>query len=1188
MTNHWSDIANSTNIVVWGANPVENHPACVAHMNRARFPKQFFKFLADGVTPDPRANKTPAKLIVVDPRKTRTALQVDESRGDRYIRIRPGTDIALGNGLMRYMINKIEALPGTDPTRVAFFAYLNQSGNGSFFNDGAASGTAVLDESVVLTGTAATALANAGIYTTPAIVVTSSDGLTTYAATDYTLDAANGTLARTATSAIPSGATVLVDYTYGACALMTNVAGSSKYTDARFLLTADGTDYDRETKNPGTSRQITAFPKKAASVTADPNTVYNRFKKHLEPYTLAVTADICGCTTADIEFLGNAFIANSRCATSPVTITDRSVTMTGTVAQTLGHTGLTGVVVTSSDGLTTYTLTTDYTIDATQGTITRVATGSITAGQTVLVDFTGTPSDPRDPAYRATTMLYAMGLTQHTCGGQNVKTFAEIQTLMGNMGRAGGGINALRGIHNVQGSTDMGLLYGNIPAYSGNPGTQVNGGPNWNTTPSSNNAFGMYMDALWGTPLSGTGNKLQMNNSYDDAYNTAAMGLQQRGFYNMTLKWFGDYTTINGMALGAAKRAAVDACYSLWPKGNGDDHITMFRKMGTGATKAAVVWGQNPAVTEPNQGAVRAGLYNLDLLVCVDMFENETAAVPRKNGGVTFLIPTASHVEKAGSATNSGRTLQWRYKAAEPSGNTKDDNELLLRFASALDTAGAFSHIKSVWDTNGITYDTSVYKQLYGNPYGGYLPGTNTFAGVSGAAEMVTLRKVISDPLTYQATPVVDESITLTGTTATSLAHANLMATVVVKSSDGLTTYTQGTHYTVDYPGGKITRTSTSTIPSGASVLVTYAYNGTVTGSEWVAEAVYREMCLPSANGGTLWIYTGAYNNLSTSPTDNKAAWQPAWVCLNRAKNRDRTDDGNTLAYHGWGYAWLVNRRVLYNNSEVVGDVADFFMGPDSASRLFVSTSTAVLNYSRWYRTIHRLSDLPSPVLAGDTTSPHYAGTAYSLAGRFSAHTEPYETPRQNLLAKWGRNTRYTATAPASNLPWNLVKDDTRVAGRGYVNGVGGKTVTDPSAASFPLVLTSIRCVEHFQGGPITRNNWWNVELEPEPWIEINSSDAGKYGIKDGDYVKVITARIVNDAGATVMPASYGSGFRARVGTGLTSSQKVAPGVVAIPWHWGDKGLSTGSRANDICIDAFDSNTAIPEYKACLCKIEKM
>ncbi len=104
-------------------------------------------------------------------------------------------------------------------------------------------------------------------------------------------------------------------------------------------------------------------------------------------------------------------------------------------------------------------------------------------------------------------MLYAMGITQHTCGAQNVKSFAVLQTLMGNMGRFGGGINALRGIHNVQGSTDMGLLYGNIPAYSGNPTLAQQ--------PSTDaNGFGKYMDALWGYPLSGIGTRRAMDNSY--------------------------------------------------------------------------------------------------------------------------------------------------------------------------------------------------------------------------------------------------------------------------------------------------------------------------------------------------------------------------------------------------------------------------------------------------------------------------------------------------------------------------------------------------------------------------------------------------------------------------------------------------------------------------------------------------
>ncbi len=150
----------------------------------------------------------------------------------------------------------------------------------------------------------------------------------------------------------------------------------------------------------------------------------------------------------------------------------------------------------------------------------------------------------------------------------------------------------------------------------------------------------------------------------------------------------------------------------------------------------------------------------------------------------------------------------------------------------------------------------------------------------------------------------------------------------------------------------------------------------------------------------------------------------------NRAKSRDRQDPSGTLASHGWGYSWLVNRRVLYNNSEVLGDVADFYMGPDSCARLFVSTSTAVLNYSRWYRTIHRMADRPSTVVAGDTTSPHYVGSV-SYAGRFPGHTEPYESPKPALVAKWGRNTKGGGA-------WDLVKIDTRVAGRGFTAS-GGK-----------------------------------------------------------------------------------------------------------------------------------------------------
>ncbi len=903
MTNNWTDIGNSSCVLVMGANPSENHPACMAHINRAR--------------------DRGAKLIVVDPRQTRTARQAD-----KYIRIRPGTDIAFTMALTKYIIEQMEDPTSSVPaaTKTAFFSFLNDTSAGTFFADEGGAG-------------------------------------------------------------VP-------------------VAGVGKYSDARFILKADGTDYDREVYELDATHHFTNFPKRAATVDADPNTVYNRLKQHVAPYDLATSADICGCTEADIIYVANAYIANSRCSS-------------------VGN---------------------DPTIGPAGG-------------------------------YRALTHLYAMGLTQHTKGAQNIKSFAVLQSMMGNMGRAGGGINALRGIHNVQGSTDMGLLYHLIPGYSGNPTLMPSGGV---TVSNDANAFGKYMDGLWGNPLSGTGTRTTYNGSYDDAYVTGAMGLQQRGFWNMTQKFFGD-TSCND-------RTRMDAIYALWPKTNGDDHITMFRKMIAGDIKACMVWGQNPAVTEPNQGKIRAGLKELDLLVVADLFETETAATDRKATGVTYLIPTASHVEEAGSVTNSGRVLQWRERTTTPRGNTKSDLELLLRFAKALDDNSGFSHISDVWDSLAVPLVyTSVYDKLYGAPYG-WTPGVDgDFELVSGTAEI--------------------------------------------------------------WHGDDAAPTT-----------------GTVYGSEWVSELMFREMATNTNAGGTLWIYTLGY---STTRTGQQHTGQAAWAVDNRAKSRINTDPNGTFAFPAWGYAWLVNRRVLYNNGDIPGDVADYYMGPDSVARLFVSKQTAVLNYSRWYRKVHNMSDRPDVVLANQLTSPHFQG-GVAMAGRFPGHTEPYETPRADLAATWGRNTR-------GNAAWELVKTDTDVAGR------------DVPAADYPLVLTTIRCVEHFQGGPITRNNPWNVEAEPEPWIELNSLDAAAMGIVSGDLVNVTTARgnSIASQNAITTGAPFAKGFVARVGVGLQTNQRVGQGVVAIPWHWGDRGLSTGSRANDLCIDAGDANTTIPESKACLCKIEK-
>jgi formate dehydrogenase major subunit len=795
---------------------------------------------------------------------------------------------------------------------------------------------------------------------------------------------------------------------------------------------------------------ISNFPVLAPTVTT-PGTVWESLKLHLAPYDSATVADICGCSEADVAFVAQALIDNSRFAS------------------------------------------TDW--------------DAGTNGAT-----------PKATTYKATTILYAMGQTQFTNGSQNIKDLAVIQTILGNMGRPGGGINALRGIHNVQGSTDMGTLFDSIPGYSGNPLVDEH--------------YSHYQNALFGARVEGTGAVANPGGG-----SAAVLGLQQRGFHNMTNEWFGNGTTAT---------TDMEKLYDLWPKGNGVQHIKTFRNMTLPLNDpnriiSSVVWGQNPAVTEPNQSKVRAGLRNLDLLAVVDMYETETAACDRKPDGVTYLVPACSHVEEAGSVTNSGRWLQWRERATAPKGNSKADIELLLRFAYALDKKGAFTHITNVaydgadsavptggvWSTLATKINGPAYHNLYGAKYG-WTPGDATaFEAITGTTERWA-------------------------------------------------------------PG--------SATPDLAA---------TLKGSEIVCEAIYKEFARPlnhvgasgladdfsTITGGTMWIYSG--NGTAGAEVSGQAGYNPGtfantmpaitfdttarpWQVKNKAKSRNNvvtgagsaTDPTNANNYPRWGWAWLLNRRVFYNNTEVAGDQTDNFVSPGYVSCMFTMSSSNTL--ADWsgplaYRKYKTFADAPSVA-----TGPHFVAPGKTFMGRFPGHTEPYESPREDIVALYGHNMSGTS--------------------RLIVEGTDGTAIG--TVATYPLVLTTIRCVEHFQGGPTTRNNSWNVEAEPVPWIEINSIDARNYGISDGDWVNVITARSNSTsdekAETPANTANWARGFKARVGVGVQTNQRVGVGVVAIPWHWGDKGLSTGSRANDLCIDAWDANTTIPEYKVCLCRIVKL
>jgi formate dehydrogenase-N alpha subunit len=259
---------------------------------------------------------------------------------------------------------------------------------------------------------------------------------------------------------------------------------------------------------------------------------------------------------------------------------------------------------------------------------------------------------------KAATIMYAMGTTQHTYGTQNVRSYAAMQLLLGNIGMSGGGINALRGESNVQGSTDYALLFHILPGYL-------------NTPRANNNNLQEYYDAWVFKTIGG---------------DKSANWWQNTPKYMVSLlkAFWGDHATANN-----------EFAYHYLPKldeNTNYSHIALFEAMNKGDIKGLIVMGQNPAVGGPNAKMERQALEKLDWMVACDLWLTDTMEFwhrpgvdPQKIKTEVFALPAASSVEKEGSIVNSGRWMQWRYKACEPPGVARSDSWILDKIYRALD-----------------------------------------------------------------------------------------------------------------------------------------------------------------------------------------------------------------------------------------------------------------------------------------------------------------------------------------------------------------------------------------------------------------------------------------------------------------------------------------------------------------------
>lgn len=267
---------------------------------------------------------------------------------------------------------------------------------------------------------------------------------------------------------------------------------------------------------------------------------------------------------------------------------------------------------------------------------------------------------------KTASFLYALGWTQHSIGAQNIRTMAMIQLLLGNMGMAGGGINALRGHSNIQGLTDLGLLSQSLPGYLTLPSEKQ---PDLQT----------YLTAMTPKPL------LEGQVNY--------WGNYPKFFVSLMKSFYGDKA-----------QPENSWGYDWLPKWDkGYDVLQYFEMMSQGKVNGYLCQGFNPVASFPNKNKVVASLSKLKYLVIIDPLNTETANFWQNHGEFNdvnpadiqtevFRLPSTCFAEENGSIVNSGRWLQWHWKGADAPGEALGDGEIL---------AGLFSTLRELYANEG-------------------------------------------------------------------------------------------------------------------------------------------------------------------------------------------------------------------------------------------------------------------------------------------------------------------------------------------------------------------------------------------------------------------------------------------------------------------------------------------------------
>ncbi len=278
---------------------------------------------------------------------------------------------------------------------------------------------------------------------------------------------------------------------------------------------------------------------------------------------------------------------------------------------------------------------------------------------------------------RTTALCYAVGWTQHTAGTQMIRAGAILQLLLGNIGRPGGGVMALRGHATIQGSTDIPTLYDLLPGYLHMPHAREG--------------------------------ELTLQDYVDTGGSQTGWWANLDKYIVSLLKaWFGDAAT-----------AENDYGFAYLPKitGNHSHFPTMLRALDGGLDGILLI-GENPAVGSMHAGLMRRALARMKWVVVRDLAEIESATFWRDGPEVrdgelrtediqteVFLMPAASHIEKEGSFTQTQRLVQWRDKALDPPGDARSDLWFIYHLFKRVQKHYEGSAKDRDWPIHNLTWD---------------------------------------------------------------------------------------------------------------------------------------------------------------------------------------------------------------------------------------------------------------------------------------------------------------------------------------------------------------------------------------------------------------------------------------------------------------------------------------------------